>query len=155
MRQKFPIYAQSGVGHAQDRFRTFYADTRFDASALRSELDRIAEQVPDDLLQPIGIAEDDCRFGPDVDCEVEVLRFKSGTHALSRSLKDRAELGFARLQTQISGDHPRHVEQIVDQLRLRARIALDDVERPDLACVVELSAAQQLRPAEYRIERGA
>ena len=59
------------------------------------------------------------------------------------------------LEPHRAADHPRHVQQIVDELRLHARVAVDDVERLDLSCRVERAQPEHRDPAEDRVERRA
>ena len=52
-------------------------------------------------------------------------------------------------------DDARHVEDVLDDPRLRARVALDDVERPVRVAGRAASLPQHRRPAEDRVERRA
>ena len=56
-RQQFRRDTLAGVGDRDDRARADAGDAERDAAAGRRELDRVGDQIPDHLLQAIGIAE--------------------------------------------------------------------------------------------------
>jgi len=57
------------------------------------------------------------------------------------------------LETQVAGHAASDVENVVDDLRLRLGVALDGLDRPRRALVVELPGGQHPRPSEDRRER--
>ena len=66
------------------------------------------------------------------------------------------ELDPLHVEPDLAGDDPVHVEQVLDQLRLRARVALDRLEARGAVSASSASRAQQdLGPAEDRVERRA
>jgi hypothetical protein len=60
------------------------------------------------------------------------------------------------LDAQLAGDDARQVEDVLDQLGLRARVALDGLPAPSVpsrACSVR--EPQHVRPADHRVQRRA
>ena len=97
------------------------------AAALGRELDGVREQVPDHLLQAVRVARDlDRAVGSTVASRLTRLRVGGDAHRLDRpasttgpSVDASARRGAA------SRDDPAHVEEVLDELRLRARAPLD------------------------------
>ena len=59
------------------------------------------------------------------------------------------------LDAQLAGDDARDFEQILDQPRLDARVALDALERACLGCRLHVRRPQHARPPEHGVERRA
>ena len=72
---------------------------------------------------------------------------------VDRALHHVGEVDLARLQAEATADDRRDVEQVVDQLLLRVRVALDAGERGGHFLGVDLTLRQHARPAEHRIQR--
>ena len=68
---------------------------------------------------------------------------------------DLAEIDGLDVEPHLAGDRARHVEQIVDQLRLRLRVALDGLDRAALLILADLSGDEHARPAVDRGQRRA
>src|SRR5690606_23454490 len=97
-------------------------------AAGRSEFQGVLQQVPDDLLQALGIAVD--RAGHAV-----IDQFKSNPALLRLGGKpvddmthQRTDIDAAKVEGQLIVDDARNIEQIIDQARLDANVALDDVD---------------------------
>src|SRR5262249_44050838 len=119
------------------------------------ELDRVRDQVPHDLLQARRIAGDHPGLGVEHDLEPDLPRVGRRSHHLDRRLDHRGEVDGADLEPELAGHDARDVEEIVDELRLRLRVALDRLERAPRLLLVESPATQHARPREDRRERGA
>ncbi len=129
-----------------------------DLAALGRELDRVAEQVPDDLLQAAAV----CRHRRQRADRGRAVRRMS--LALAPGSADSialftmsAQRDLLHVEPNLAGHDAAEVEQVVDQPHLRARIAVDHLE-----AALELFrrrgvglALQDLRPAEDRAERRA
>ena len=79
------------VRHVDLRMRIRALDVHRDPAARGRELDRVREQVPDDLLQAGGVA----GHGPErlasmLELELDALRLRRGAHALERRVDDPA-----------------------------------------------------------------
>ena len=95
-----------------------------------AELDRVRNQVPHDLLQPVWIAGRDRGADRDLGRQRDVFGRCGGAYDLHRGIDDVREIHRLNLDVQFSCDDPRDLEQIFDETRLRARVALDRFERP-------------------------
>ena len=88
----------------------------------------------------------------------DCFRFGSRRDGGDRGVDHFGEIDRLHVQPHFAGDDPAHVEQVFDQLRLHARVALDHLQalrqilRARLAGAV---AAEDLRPAEDRVQRRA
>ena len=67
-------------------------DEDIDTSALRRELDRIRQQIPDHLLQPAGVAADRSRAGIGIEREMHVPGRRQGANGIERRLRDGGEI---------------------------------------------------------------
>src|SRR3954466_11027771 len=123
-----------------------------DHLALHGELDRVGEQVPEHLLQAVRIALEGNRLGsPQLD--FETLRLRGGPYRVGSGLYHRDQIGFAHLYPQLPGDDAGDVEDVLDELRLGAGIALDGLERAiELLASRRRAGAQDPRPAEDGVE---
>src|SRR5439155_15189910 len=126
-----------------------------DAPALGRELDRVGEQVPHHLLQPLRIAPDhvDPWLEPCLDPDVPGRSRRS--HRFDCRLDHPGELRRAEVEAQLPADDARDVEEVVDQPGLHPRTALDRVERARGVGGIERPLPQLIHPDEDRRERGA
>ena len=82
------------------------------------ELDGVGEQVPDDLLQPVGVAGDRARLGvQDRRWSADPLGLGRRAHGVQRGLdhRPRARTGL-HVQAQLARDDARDVEDVRDEL---------------------------------------
>ena len=122
------------------------------SAAGRRELDRVDDQVPDHLLEPIGIAQHRPRRVQG-GVERDALRVRGGAQRVEGVLDQRRQVRRAQLEPQLAGDDPRHVEDVGDQLLLQPRVALDRFERARGALGVQFADAQEARPSEHGVQR--
>ena len=125
-----------------------------DPTAGRRELDGVGGEVPDHLLQAIGIAEHGA-VEVRVRLELHALGGRRRTDGIERRVDDRRQLHRPQLETQLAGHDARDVEDVGDQLFLDVRVALDGLQRAGHRGAVQLAHAQQPRPAEHGIQRRA
>jgi hypothetical protein len=71
---------------------------------------------------------------------------------IERPLDHGDEIHGQRIDAHRAADDPRDVEEVVDDPRQRLRIALDDMDCVERSRGIDLLAAEQVRPAEDRIE---
>ena len=128
-----------------------------DASALRRELHGVREQVPDDLLQPVGVADH-----AHARASMSALDRRSAWPARRRPDRRRSPLDDGRevdrrdVEPQLAGDDARDVEEVLDEAHLRAGVALDAAERALARLRRSSGAARRIcEPAEDRVERRA
>ncbi len=123
-----------------------------DLAALGRKLDRVREQIPDDLLQPCRIAGDAVGLGIEHMANLDFLG-RGGRHdRFDRAEDDRGKVGRLDIEPHLARDNAIHVEQILNQLCLGAGIALDRFESL-LQIVFFRAKVQDLGPAQDRIER--
>jgi len=77
-----------------------------DPAALRRELHRVAQEVPHDLLQPVGVAADRPRGRGQHRLEPNVLRLGGGTDSIQCVLDDAPEVNRLDSQAKLSAGHP-------------------------------------------------
>src|SRR4029078_8936498 len=86
----------------------------------------------DDLLEAGGVAQDGHQGGRDLEVERNARRARQRTKRLPRRAPHLCGAGWHEAEVHLAADDARRVEQILDELRLRLRVALDGV---DGACV--------------------
>jgi len=121
--------ALAAVRHADLGVPALPAEVDVHAPVLRGELDRVGHEVPHDLLEPIGVAHERPRAVVEQAREAHLLGVRGRPHHLERGAGHRGEVDRADVDAELAADDPRDVEQVVDELRLRPGVALDDLER--------------------------
>src|ERR1051325_6285818 len=82
------------------------------------------------------------------------VRWRSpGTHGLDGRFDDGSKVGGPDFKRELAGDDARHVEQVFDQLYLRAGVALDGFEGAHGGRMIHVAPLQQVGPTEYGRER--
>jgi hypothetical protein len=119
------------------------------------ELDGVREEVPHDLLEPIGVPEHRPGGGVEAGRKTEALRVEGGVHRVDRRADDRGEVDGARLHPETSGHDARDVEEVLDHPGLGAGVALDDLQRVIAPRLVEAAAPEELDPAHDGVQRRA
>ena len=125
-----------------------------DVTVPLGELHRVRHQVPDHLLQPLGVAADRGQGVVHRGVDRDLLGFRRRPDDVDGRVRDFAHVHRFHVETQLAADHPRHVEQILDQAQLRRGVTFDHLERVRARLDVRLRA-QDPRPAEHRVERRA
>src|ERR1043165_9713516 len=147
-RQKLRIDSLTRVLHGHTRVRSVLVDTHRDLSTMRRELHRIRQQVPDDLMQArrVGRYRTHSRFGVIID--IDALSVSRGLHDIDRRTRDRSYIQRPHFEIELAGNDARRVEQIVDQLRLHTRVAIDCVETLRQNFLITFAFTQHAGPAE-------
>ena len=120
------------------------------------ELDRVGDQIPHHLLQPGGIARH--RSGKRIEHlhQLEALGVNRGLQRFDRGIDDLCRCHALDIQAQLAGHDPVHVQQVLDHLTLRARVALNRIDTlHDVFLARDAAPRQDLRPAEDGVERSA
>ena len=108
-------------------------DAHPNPAVLRRELHGVGQQVPEHLLKALGIAHDGGPRRVLDELEENALGVGRGRHRPDRRLDDGADLHGLEIELELARDDPRHVEQLVDDLVLRAGVPDDRVDGgPDL-----------------------
>ena len=108
-------------------------DVNLHAAAARRELDRVRQQVPHRLLQPLAIAVDARRAVLDDGLDAQALHLRGRLDREHRRRHHAAEVDELDVEAQLARDDPRQVEQVLDQAGLRRGVAddgVDGVRRP-------------------------
>jgi hypothetical protein len=92
VRQEFGGDPAARVAHHDLDVRARLSEVDLDVAALGGELHRVAEQVPDDLLEPVRIPGDRPGAGVEVRLKIDRLGERGGAHRLERRLDDRRQL---------------------------------------------------------------
>src|SRR5207249_4516565 len=83
--------------------------TDLHAAASRSELDRVRKQVPEDLLQAVGVAEYGSETPRERGVDADLLRLSGGPHAVERSVQHLIQLEGTDLEPELAGHDARDV----------------------------------------------
>ena len=134
--------------------RRLLAQRNADLAAGRRELDRVAEQVPEDLLQARAVGMD--RPVARLDVELEAMAFGIGRrpHRVDRRADRFDRIDGLERQPHLAEVEARHVEDVGDHPRLDVAVALDRGEAAD-RLVVAAAQLQHVGPAHDRVERRA
>src|SRR5262245_14433275 len=128
---------------------------QLDAPAFGREFDGVRKQLPHDLLQARRIASH--LFGPraEIGDERDAFRFRRSAHRIQRGFEDRPEVNGAGLDLQFAPVGAGRIEQVLDGLKLRFRIALDDGGDFVDGVYVYRAVAEHPRVAEDDVQGGA
>src|ERR1700722_15423059 len=119
-------------------------------ASLRRELDRVGQQVPYHLLQAPTVPADDVLARPQDRLQTDALGLCGRLGRVNGSLYDAGKCDLMKIEPQLARHDSAQVQKIVDELNLRARVAVDDFDGPLLlfgssGC---RSSEQHLRPAQ-------
>jgi hypothetical protein len=152
--------ALARVGHLEAQVVLPPLQPHLHAAAPGSELDGVGEQVPGHLLQAVWIADDvaaDDLGGGRLENHAQLDPLGLGRRAqrLDGVMEDGGEVDPLEAQRQAAPDDARDVQDVVDDLGLRADVLLDRFQGPFGGFGVEPSRAQQMDPADHGVERRA
>jgi hypothetical protein len=120
-----------------------------------AEFERVVDQVPHHLLQPLPVAVDDERLVGAHELDAHLLVTGSGAQRLGRLAHHLTQIDGRALDGEAAVDDARDVEQLVDELALRVAAPADRLQRAHLGRRVEPPRLQQLHPADDRGQRRA
>src|SRR5262245_33838962 len=153
--QEIRADAFARVAHGDANVRVNALQPRFDAASLRGELDGVGEEVPDHLLQANGVAGDLADFVREISLERDTFGVRRRADRLNRLLNYRDQVNWPDLQPELAADDAGRVEQVIDQLRLRLSVPLDDLRRLLDLQGVQPAVAQKSCVSEHRVQRRA
>jgi hypothetical protein len=78
------------------------------------------------------------------------LRLRRRSHGFHRRFDERLRENRLHVQTQLTRGDSTHVQQVLDQLRLHARVALNGLQSLAQLIGGGLAGTQQMRPAQDR-----
>ena len=129
LRQKFGLDALSGIADGDFDVRIDAFETNLHAPAFRREFDGVREEIPDDLLQTVGIAGNRSGLRVEQHLQTDVFRFRRVKQRINRRFDDFARLDELHVEPQFARDYSGNIQNIFDDLRLRTRIAVDGFNR--------------------------
>ena len=150
VRQERGVDAFSGIGHDDATVGRGRRDGDLDRSALDAEFDRVGDQVADDLLHAVRVDVDRHRRIGFAIVELQTLRFGGGAQRFEPGADQRAHVLRDAVEGDLSGDHSRDVEQVVDQLRLCGDVAVEHLQRPAPHVPVVGGPPQHRQPPDDR-----
>src|SRR4029450_132128 len=132
VRQLLGADALAGVAYDQLHVLAGGVQVDVDTAAGRRDLHGVGDEVRDDRVQTVAVAEHD---GVGLDGR---LRQQGGRVRILRRRRqdlpdDGRQVDRPRLQLDLAGDDSRDVEEVVDQARLHARVAVDRGQRGEQA----------------------
>ena len=151
-RQHLTGDARAGVGNGDLAVRSFGPQCHQRESPAWRELDGVAHQVPDHLLQSMRIAEHQAIRLGEFFAQLHTLGLGHGLQNIQRRLHDLADVGFFRIDTDLAAGDGTQVEEVIHQMgemaciagnRLAGRLRLGGIETPEL---------HQSRPAQNGVE---
>ena len=153
VREEFARDSAARVGDRDLDTRRRATHTHVNRAVVRRELDGVGQQVPHDLLQPRGVTlnRGDRRVGVDRDVDPMLVGF--GLHDLERTTNRLVDVDRGLLEPKLARHDARHVEELVDDLRLRLGAVVDRLTRAIAPPFVDRAAAEHVGPAEDGVER--
>ena len=98
-------------------------------SSFGSKLDRILDQIPEDLLQTGKVAHHKALLCGQLQAEAKILCLNIGLASLQRLLKRDVDIQLLELEFDFVPRNSRQIEQVLDEARFDLDVALDHVER--------------------------
>src|SRR5579872_927963 len=125
------------------------------ATAGWCEPDRVAQQVPDDLLKPVRVSYVRADIRIEVDDKTDPLCFRCMSDHVGSRMDYPRDLYEPQRELKFAANDPRYVHQVVDEAFLRSGVSLDDFQAScELGFVARL-LFQDGRPSEHRVQRRA
>ena len=128
VRQELRRDAGAGVVNHDRRLGAGALQPQLHAARLRRELDGVRQQVPDDLLQAIGVARDGADALVDDRVDADLLRVGRRRHGFDRLAHDIWQADLLDVEPERAAVEPSHVQQVFDQPGLRAGVPLDRLD---------------------------
>ncbi|ESS40103.1 hypothetical protein P355_3092 [Burkholderia cenocepacia KC-01] len=154
VRQVFRRDALPGVGDGQPHALAGARQRHVDAAARRRELDRVRQQVRQDLAQAFAVRGNHAGRHRVFRRQHEPVRLGGRVEFTCGVAHDPHEVDRHAFETQPAGREGRGVEQIGDHVRQRPRAAIDRVDRL-LREALPVGVAQYLDPAVDHVQRRA
>ena len=140
--------ADAGVADRHLDVRVDALQPDLDTAAAAGELDGVGQQVPQHLLQPIGVARDRPDAGIEDGLDAHALGVGGRLHRRDRVVDDHRQLHRLDVQADLARDDPRHVQHVVDDLGQPVGVALERSRGRAPACrrtAVRRAAASRSR----------
>ena len=146
--------ADAAVGYLQPRGGVVGVDPELDPASRRRELERVRDQVVENLSQARAVAVDQrCRVLDDVESDLSLCGKRlGGRRALAC---DRGQLELLQLEHELAGVDPGDEEEVVDEGEEPVGVAIEDLEEglTPLGRRVGSTVDQQVEVAADRRQR--
>src|SRR6185369_59378 len=123
--QKLFPYAVPGIGNTDFNCSTKLQDLNANTPATVRKLHGIRQQIPNHLLQPILIAGNHRRRRIEISFDLDTLGIRRRSHHIDGIIDYRHDFDRMKVERKVAGDDARHVENVIDNLRLCLRIPPD------------------------------
>jgi hypothetical protein len=100
------------------------------APSFGRELDRVRQEIREDLMEPLAIAHDEVR-AIEVRHELDLLRDRGGSELVRGGPEHGGQVQRRVLELHLARDDPRDVHDVVDELPLQPDAPLHRLERAD------------------------
>ena len=117
VRQEFRGNTNAGVADRDFQMRVHALEADLHFAAAVCELDGIRQEIPQHLLQALRIPGHGCRVWIDDRLDVYSLRVRRRSNNVDGAADDVRKLNRLDVQSNLSGDDPRDVKDILDNLR--------------------------------------
>ena len=125
VRHEFCAHALAVVGYADFDLRVLARQAERNVTARRRKFHRIRQQVPDDLLQPGGIAGQRADLRIDAIFERDAARHDCRTQRLDDGMDERNQVDRLDIEPQATRADICNVEQCIDKFGLRIGACVD------------------------------
>ena len=153
--EEIGIDAGAGVADADLDVGVDALEVDLDTAALGGKFDGVGEEIPDDLLETIGVAEHRASKGIHHALETNILGGGGGLYRFDGGLHDLREIDLAHIEAELAGENTGHVEQVLDEANLDAGVAVDDLEAFGDIGGRGTGGTQDAGPSEDGVDRGA
>ncbi len=154
VRKEFRGDAFAGIGDADFNLAVVALEGDGDGAAAGGEFDGIGEEIPENLLDAAGIAEDGA-WSLDFFDKADFFGLGGGLGGSGGGFQEPGGIDDLCIEADFSAQDAGHVEEIVDEFGLHTGVAFDDFHSGgDFGGIVR-HAEKDLRPAEDGVERGA
>ena len=153
VRKKRRIDPFSCVPHGDDGHRLLGSHEHLDPAPLAGELDGVGQQVPDGLLQAVGIAKQEDRTPLGGDIERNAFGLRPWADHVRRRVDDVGEIDGQHFKVQLAGDDARQIQQVFHELRLRPGVALNRAQGMLDAPGFDRLVEDHRRPPEDGVQR--
>ena len=132
------------VDHRQDHRRRGRRDVHEDVPAGRRELDGVADQVEQQALELVLVAEDQDRFPVVRAVSVRRLGLGGGQERLADRVDQRVDVDGHQVDVVDGGIEVREGQDVLDQHRQADAVLLDDLEHPVLVAADAVLVPEEL-----------
>jgi len=129
IRQELRRDAAAGVAHRELHVGVHPREAQLNLAAARGELDRVGEEVPENLLQSIRISRDRSRERLDNGFDSDVFGVRSRHNGGHCFVQNRRQVHRLNIQAKPASYNPRDVQHIFDNLFQSRCVAFDYVPR--------------------------